>query len=908
MKHAQKQFTVIFFLLLHILPVSAQTQTGSDSIIAVDTALLNIYKQMMIFPQEKIYMQTDKPYYMAGETVFYRLFLLDACFHVPFPASRYVYVELIDQTGSVDVRQKLRPENGGMYYGSIKLSGHLAQGYYKIRAYTRFMENRGAENLYSKPLFVIAENREHLKMEMNVSAKDKKRTSVELRFINAGTGAVAMPADIFLQLNGKKQKAGDRRDDGVFEFELPLTDEDRERRLYVEVLNEEDSVIFKQFDAVPYAGDSIELTFYPEGGYLVEGQPNAIAFKALGRDGRPAEITGSVVDADGTAIAGFSTGHDGMGLFHLIADSGKNCHVEYESGGRQRRIPLPDFKRNPFSLRAAWKNGRLLVSVNSEKDAPLPKMYLLVHCRGDMLYFNPWNEDGKILAFEKELLRTGVNHLILLSEDYHPLSERIVFCNKNDHIVPEIITDRQDYKNREHVVMNFQAGGGTKDISPEDSIHAGFSVSVTADSDVQTDTATNILTEILLESELKGMIANPAYYFGNTPEAESHADLLMMTHGWTRYDIPKAMRGDPEIPAVDPETSQTLSGKVKGGIIPRSASNIEVAVMSHQGKEKYYGVTKTDENGLFRFENFELPDSSEIVVQALKGNKRKKGLLEVLTDTIEYPPAGDFGLPQYYIKTSSPFIEEMIAATDWRYVYIDGVRMIQIPEVVIKKRFNKKPKYDNFYNIEPDFVMTVEEIKESGIKDVLTLIDQLPYVTVRHRGQYSTVEVQILDAASKRETPVVSVNGVYFHDEHPLDILLRINVNDIGEIHVINRHNKMITSGMEGAIIAIITKDGKFYDRRQRFHFKSLMPLGYATPAAFYSPRYDTPASPDSDIPDLRTTIYWKPDVIVAEDGKASVDFYTADAPTTYSVVMEGISPDGTLIYGHKKAVLKVGK
>jgi hypothetical protein len=613
-----------------------------------------------------------------------------------------------------------------------------------------------------------------------------------------------------------------------------------------------------------------------------------------------------------------------MGLFHLIADSGKTRHVEYESGDRQRRIQLPDFKRSPFSLHAVWKNDRLLVSVNSEKDVALPKMHLLVHCRGDMLYFNPWNEDGKMLAFEKDMLRTGVNHLILLSEDYHLLSERLVFCNKNDHIIPEIITDRQDYKSREHVVVDFQAGGGINGISPENSIPAGFSVSVTADSDVQTDTTANILTEILLESELKGMIANPAYYFGNTPEAESHADLLMMTHGWTRYDIPKAMRGNPEIPAIDPETSQTLSGKVKGGIIPRTASNIEVAVMSYQGKEKYYDVTRTDENGRFRFENFELPDSSEIVLQALKGKKRKKGLLEVLTDTIEYPPAGDFGLPQYRLQTTDPFIEEKIAATDWRYVYIDGIRMIQIPEIIIKKRFNKKPKYDNFYNVEPDFVMTMDEIRESGIKDVLTLIDQLPYVTVRYRGYNSTVEVQMLDAAttsermppvqmldaataSERMSPIVSVNSVHFL-ENPLDILLWINVSDIGEIHVINRHNKIMSSGMEQAIIAIMTKDGKFYDRKQRFHFKSLMPLGYATPAAFYSPRYDTPASPDSDTPDLRTTIYWKPDVVVAGDGKASIDFYTADTHTSYSVVMEGISPNGTLIYGHKKAALKVGQ
>jgi hypothetical protein len=459
-----------------------------------------------------------------------------------------------------------------------------------------------------------------------------------------------------------------------------------------------------------------------------------------------------------------------------------------------------------------------------------------------------------------------------------------------------------------------------------------LAISVTSDSEIRIDTTTNILTGILLESELKGTVSNPAYYFGNGAEVESHADLLMMTHGWTRYDIPKAMRGEWVVPEIDVEISQALSGMVKGGIIPRAASNIEVAVMSHQGKEKYYDVTRTDENGLFRFENFELPDSSEIVVQALKGNKRKKGLLEVITDTIEYPFAGDFGLPQYRLQMTDPFVEEKIAGADWRYVYINGVKMIQLPEVVIKERYNKKPRYDNFYNIEPDFVMTTDEIKDSGIHDVLMLIAQLPYVTVRYRGWNSTVEVRKRGVTGREMPALIIINGIQFCDE-PVHALSLVNVNDIGEIHLINSSAKtfIINQSFEcislspheapdygsnfaseedgsRAIIEIMTKDGKFYDRKQRFHFKSLMPLGYATPAAFYSPRYDTPASPDSDTPDLRTTIYWKPDVAVAEDSKASIDFYTADTHTSYSVVMEGISPNGTLIYGHKKAALKVGK
>jgi hypothetical protein len=603
-----------FLFVLFLSAVCARAQTA-------DSALANLYKQLMIFPQEKIYIQTDRPYYLAGETVFYRLFLLDACTHAPFPASRYVYVELIDQGGSVEVRQKLRPENGGMYYGSIRLSEHPAQGYYKIRAYTRLMESRGAEGFYARPVFVAADNPERLKMEMNAAATaDGKRTAVELRFVNAGTGDVAAPEDVFIQLNGKRQKDVEKRDGGVFALELPLADGDRERTLYAEALLEDGSVVFKQFDIVPYTGDGVELTFYPEGGYLVEGQPNVVAFKALCKDGRPAEVRGRIVAGDSTVLTPFATLHDGMGRFFLLPDGGPACHAEYEADGRRYRTPLPALKRSPFALRCAWKDGRLLVSVNREQDLLPPPMYLLVHCRGEALYFGPWDDRRAVLALEKDALRTGVNHLILLSETYRPLSERLVFCNKNDHVRPEIKPGKPACGTREQVVMDIRLGGNGAPAEPDSLFRPSLAVSVTADSKAPADATTNILTEILLSSELAGAVANPAFYFGDGQEVEACADLLMLTHGWTRYDIPKALRGEWTVPALEAETSQTLSGRVRGKIVPRAAANVEVSLLSYKGKEKYYSVTQTGCSGL-RTSSF--PTARRSSSRRSKGKRKK---------------------------------------------------------------------------------------------------------------------------------------------------------------------------------------------------------------------------------------------------------------------------------------------
>jgi hypothetical protein len=107
-------------------------------------------------------------------------------------------------------------------------------------------------------------------------------------------------------------------------------------------------------------------------------------------------------------------------------------------------------------------------------------------------------------------------------------------------------------------------------------------------------------------------------------------------------------------------------------------------------------------------------------------------------------------------------------------------------------------------------------------------------------------------------------------------------------------------------LIDIRTKGGLFFDRRARFHLKSVMPLGYSTPAEFYSPQYDTPEKRNAEEPDLRTAIYWTPTVDVNADGKAAIEFYSADKGSTYSVVTEGVCPNGTLLYRRKKGFIKV--
>lgn len=72
--------------------------------------------------------------------------------------------------------------------------------------------------------------------------------------------------------------------------------------------------------------------------------------------------------------------------------------------------------------------------------------------------------------------------------------------------------------------------------------------------------------------------------------------------------------------------------------------------------------------------------------------------------------------------------------------------------------------------------------------------------------------------------------------------------------------------------------------------------LGYQRPIAFYSPKYETKQSQKNPKPDLRTTLYWNPNIHTDKQGNASVEFYTADSEASFSVVIEGVTDDGKLI------------
>jgi hypothetical protein len=913
----------------------------AQNTLLIDSAIENITAQILTFPQEKLYVQTDKQCYIAGEKLWFRIFLLNSCLHTPMSASRYVYIELIDPFNVVVDRLRIRPEHG-LFHNAFELPTSLTQGSYRLRAYTRYMENVGDNFFFSRSVYVIRQSPDNIKMDIKLEAIDETHIGVELTFNNSKTKEILTPKAVKVIFNNDKAIVYKAKTDGTVMFELDLKHVDAKRTIYVEFIDDNNKIVFSEFATLPFLEvPSIELTFYPEGGNIIEGITNRISFKGLYRNGSPANIVGAVFDSDEKEVATLQTVHDGMGEFNYFPESGKEYYVKYKSDTKTITMKLPIAQSEALSLSATWRNDKLWLTVKYKPGQSLPNLLLLAHCRGDVQFLHEWNGEVNHLILDKKSLKSGVTHFILLNEHYEPVSERLVFCLNYDNASAVINTDKPKYQKREPVRTEIVLSNYSS--SYNDSHKPNFSVSITDDKIVPLDTTTNILAEILITSELKGNIVFPAYYLNSSIEATKAADILMMTHGWTRYDIPKAMRGEFIVPKIQFEQSQSFSGRVIGGLKGKELENMNVTLLYYNDSINVFSNAVTNADGKYYFENMEFPDTASLIFQALKQNGKKAFSMDLQPDPIVFPKVTEATSSSLYLHKAN--FQSYIDNLDFLYSFDEDVRLIILPDIVIRPKI-QKGKYRNSRGACPDFFLSDEDIQLNGLSDMKSILALNPNIKIR--GNYITARFSatkdIVSTPPQGWFPVCFyINGTLFNEEDHEDIIKLINTNEIAEFDLINTVTKLyayyqmdalsnpskadinrlseeenefskrqnlkkksfdpineVTYGSESMrpIIEIITKNGILPELRPRtFNIKVVNSGGYKPAIEFYSPRYDTPEARSSDNPDLRSTIYWKPDVLADENGKASIEFYTADTPTTYSVVIEGVCPDGTLIY-----------
>lgn len=832
-------------------------------------------------PHEKVYLHTDKSAYVAGENIWFRAYGVHALVNVPGIPSRFVYVDLVDKRDSLIERVKVG-QRDSCFYGQVHIAKDVSQGEYSLRAYTYNLQKQGKDYLFRKKIRVI--NPLDSRVQTEVAYRKERNGYVASIKLSDGNGEPFALFPVVCTVGKRKSVYSDKK---------IYTDRDGMLEVKVDSANEVVKLAFaggkpfhfERYIRVPELSDDFDVQFFPEGGNLLTGIRQQVAFKAIGTDGHPLEVSGTIYQ-DSIPMFEIVTEHDGMGSFFLPVNHGKKFRAFVKAAnGRERWFDLPEARSDGWGVSVTREGNMIDYLVVGGEDATLPEnLYVLVHSQGVVFDIRPITGRcrGKM---DKGLLPEGISQVVLLDEEGKVYSQRLFFVQHDERPQVALTSNKRKYVARE--LVELEIGFDGKD---EQGLEGTFSLSVTDDQKVEVDTLEDhILSNLLLTSNLRGYIHEPGYYFGrSTGKEEHHLDLVMQTHGWTRFDPGKVARGDFPKVKYEIEVAQMVSGHVKN-FWGKKSKGANIAVISNYG---HCYMVETDEDGNFVIDNLLFNDSTRFLVQALsaKGNQRVE--VAVREDEL-IPPLYDLPNTMNEKKKDEDFIKRF----GLNYYYENGEKVYVLDEVNITRR--KKNKVYSFYDNLAEYQMdSVRLAGYAGRNDLFLVLQEIPGISFTKDS--TGTDVILMDGLPMR----VFVNDM----EEDMTIARSISLDMLLNISVLRRGRAGVFLGNFelGGILSITAKKGYWKGRRkEHLNLGMFKLMGYQEPEEFYVPRYDVDSVRRDNRYDERTTIYWNPVVRVGAGEKVKVAFYTADMYGRYTLTLEGVTRNGIVCRERRSLELK---
>lgn len=443
-------------------------------------------------PQEKVFVHMDNSSYFLGDTIWFAAYTRRTDKDVPSTVSGVLYVELLNQEGYL-VERQLIEMSGGRGCGNFVLADTLYGGFYELRAYTRWQLNWGITEKAHTP---YAEQWFYSK----AFAKDFYRDYEKLY------------SRVF-PVYDKPEMAG--------QYFHDMTS--RPLRRY-----------FSSGEEQPQP----TLTLFPEGGNLVAGVPCRVAFEAVMETGEwlegKIELTNnetSVVlkDAKGSEVNVIETVSRGRGLFEFTPEAGVDYKCTFTTtDGRTVSARLPRVETDGVALQVRPNGSNYTITFTSQ-GAAAQKLGLSIMHQGYVEFFEQVSKSPYTLTLTSDNLDAGVHQVTVFDAQGRVWADRLFFVSTPQLSQPTLAISglKEDYEPCEKVDLEIK---GSKDAM------LSLAVRDAGTSDYTFDTS-NILTEMLLSSEVRGYVPDPAYFFEANDEEHLFAlDLLMLTQGWRRFN------------------------------------------------------------------------------------------------------------------------------------------------------------------------------------------------------------------------------------------------------------------------------------------------------------------------------------------------------------------------------------
>jgi hypothetical protein len=636
---------------------------------------------------------------------------------------------------------------------------------------------------------------------------------------------------------------------------------------------------------------TFEVQFFPEGGNMLAGVRGKIGVKAVSSDGYGANLTGQIVNQKKEKVAIFTTEYAGMGAFALLPQPNeKYTAIVTLPNGEEKSFKLPDAVESGFSLAVNAINDNLAVRVGATKDKIGGKEMFVVAQSNGVVYasfaFSP-NQQNNAATIPLKNFPTGMVHFTLFNNESEPIAERLAFVNQHDqlNIYASNVPDATIKGKTEINLKVVQNDGNLVD--------GNFSVAVTdiGKIPVEEDEQLTILSNLLLTSELKGYIEKPNYYFNDTnADKARQLDNLLLTQGWRRFKWQDIItEKEPDI-AFRPEISLELSGKITDEF-NKPLPNARINLVSLTPGMFLKLDTISDAKGNFVFDRLDLPDSASVMIQA----KTQKGLKDINVVLNKSPK-----------PTESPFfgnsvnIATYLESTKTRFEELEKLNMIDkgilLNTVTITKQRNLAPSVNvkNSANASGAVDQLVKQEQLEKETNIYTVFTKIPGVMVKE-GKYVFRTRAPRSIATAPQPMLLIIDGVQINQSDNPDYLSMINPKDLAGIEVLTSdyNTSVLGPDASGGAVYITTRNGMGAPKPATNTAK-VKNAGYTAKKEFYVPNYEDPKT-DKNMADLRSTVYWNPNISTDDKGLAKFNFFNAGAPGKYQVTIEGLDSFGNL-------------
>lgn len=645
-------------------------------------------------------------------------------------------------------------------------------------------------------------------------------------------------------------------------------------------------------------GNAVIMNFFPEGGNLITGLNNTVAFKITDQAGMPLNGKGRVFDSRDKEVAKFTSYHDGMGYFDLPVTEGLSYYA-VQDGSENQKYPLPEQTKKGVVLRVFnVANGKQFEIQQTGTDPDFKAAYIVGQIQHHVVFTKTLQKekDEHTGTLQTSNLLSGVMQITVFNDKHQPLAERLTFIDNKEYRVPATLlaeTVNNNSRQKNSWSINFPA-----------SFTGNISVAVTdADFDTAVYRSQNILSAFLLNADIKGYVHCPSWYFTNEGEVTDNAlDLVMMTNGWRRFrweELP--LKAATPLQYKDPGFIQ-VKGLVNMGNTKKvfADKNFLLKVITADTAANMQMI-KTDSKGAFVIDSMFFFGKAKLLFTDIKGRRGNDikvqasgdSLMKAFTLPAEKTPGlryADDALFAEFFKAYQQQLGKTLADVtvkakkkttaeelESRYVSAlfagDAVRKMNLLEETMYG-------YNNIF----DYI----QFRIPGVGVVLNEETNEQQLFYRH-NQNSTISSMGSEAMT-----------LYLDEiETSSSVMASIQPSKIAYIKVFSSFVGASGAGGNG-VMAFYTRKGDDILADTPLMGDELLYTGYAVIKDFYAPDY-TVAKRDDASSDDRITLYWNAGIPVdKKENKVPVTFFNNDKTKRFKIVVEGVSNEGRLVFIEK--------